>query len=394
MVLFSMFLAALNIFNRFFIMAFIALFIFLFTPNRKLRINNAVVILGVFALAILICNPQANDRILDMIKPFTYVVCYIMGFGLIQYRNYAPTDLRQDEKKVSSVIYVMAGGTLLHFLLNWITNMNATNRNTVDIWTKDVLSATGQAPLACLGIAVAIAFLFTKVGKRKKIIAIAAMILIVLYNLILAGRTLFMLILIVTLAAFLYVCIAEQKKTLKVAIITISLTVVLFVLYQTNIFGIKTTVESSNFYTRFYDDTATIGTSEDYRLEYKLGYLKYVFKYPLGGGHIREIYGHYAHDLYLDTYDDSGVFAFGAIVIYIISSIVRMVKCIRSKTISMETRVLVLCTYLVCNIEFWLEPIMQGMPWLLMSYCFIDGAVSYLLMREKELQVNMLPYRK
>ena len=394
MVLFSMFLAALNIFNRFYIMAFIALLIFLFTSNRKLRVNSAVVILGVFALAIIIFNPQANDRILDMIKPFTYVVCYIMGLGLIQHRNYMPADLRQDEKKVSSVIYVMAGGTLLHFLLNWITNMNATNRNTVDIWTEDVLAATGQAVLACLGMAVAIAFLFTRVGKGKKFIAITTLVLVVAYNLILAGRTLFILILVVSMVAFLYICVAEQRKIPRVVIITISLVIVCFILYQVNVFGIKTTIETSNFYMRFYGDTSTQGWDEDIRLDHKLNYLKYVLKYLWGGSNIKNIYGHYAHDLYLDTYDESGVFAFGAIAIYIISSIGRMVKCIRRKAISIETRVLILCTYLVCNIEFWLEPVMQGIPWFLMAYCFIDGAVTYLLVREREIQISTSLYHQ
>jgi hypothetical protein len=32
-----------------------------------------------------------------------------------------------------------------------------------------------------------------------------------------------------------------------------------------------------------------------------------------------------------------------------------------------------------------MEPILAGMPWLLASYCFIDGAVTYLLSEEKRL---------
>ncbi len=389
MILFSMFLAALNMVNRFYIFVFAGLMMFIITPKRKLRVNNSVFILGILGIAVSLFNPQTSDRILDMIKPFTYFLSYIMGFGLIQYKNYDPADLRRDEKRVSSVIYVMAGGALLHFLLNMITNLNVLKREMViDFWTKSEMAATGQAALACLAIAVSIAFLFTKVGKWKKIIAITAITLIMVYNLILAGRTLFVLIIIIVVAALLYLRIVEKKKISKAILICVAIILVLLVLYQANIFGIRTTVESSNFYLRFYGGTSTQELNDDARWAHKRAYLEHFLEYPLGGGNIRRLYGHSAHDLYLDTYDESGAFAFLAIVIYIISSLIRLVKCVRNKNISLETRLLVFCVYLVCNMEFWLEPIMRGMPWLLTAYCFIDGAVTYLLMREKDLRFN------
>lgn len=395
MILFSMFLAALNMINRFYIFVLVALLIFLVAPKRKLRVNRSVFVLGILGIAVLIFNPQSNDRMLDMLKPFTYFLCYMMGFGLIQYKAYEPTDLRQDEQKVSSVIYVMAGGAFLHFLLNMITNLKVIKREMViDFWTKSEMAATGQAALACLAVAISIAFLFTKVGKWKKFVAILTLALIVSYNLILAGRTIFVLIIVVLIAALVYLRTVEKKKISNVILICMAIILVLLILYQVNIFGIRTTVESSNFYLRFYGDASTQELNDDARWTHKLAYLEHFLKYPFGGGNIRNLYGHSAHDLYLDTYDESGVIAFLAIVIYIISSLIRMVKCVRNKNIALETRLLIFCVYLVCNIEFWLEPIMRGMPWLLTSYCFIDGAVTYLLMREKDLRmINQMPYR-
>ena len=56
-----------------------------------------------------------------------------------------------------------------------------------------------------------------------------------------------------------------------------------------------------------------------------------------------------------------------------------MKKCLVDKNIDFGVRQLVLCVYFVINIQFWLEPIIRGMPWLLASYCFMDGTVNTLL---------------
>ena len=93
-------------------------------------------------------------------------------------------------------------------------------------------------------------------------------------------------------------------------------------LYNLDLFGVKTAYESSNFYYRFTNEQAI---EEDARMTHKLAYLNYLLDYPWGGGNIRELYGHSAHDLYLDTYDESSIIAFITIIIYIILSLGRMI---------------------------------------------------------------------
>lgn len=385
MILLLMFLAALNIVDRYYFCIYIAGALFLLTPNRKLRFNSSVAMLLLFGMAIILFNPTSQTTVLNMLKPFAFVLCYIMGFGLFQKRQNRELTLLEEEKRVSVVAYVLAAGTLLHFLLNMMINLGTTVRDEVlDFWTKSEMSATGQAALACLTVGVTIALLFSKVGLRKKLIAIAAIGLIVAYNLILAGRTLFLFIIITAAVAFLYLCIAQRRKSTKRVVVLVLAFLILVLVYNTNIFGVKTTVESSNFYLRFFGGQYTQGLGDDKRLEYKLAYIERFFDHMWGGGNIRKSFGHHAHDLYLDTYDDAGIFALLAIAVYIVSSLRRLWKCIRSKRISLQMRMLVLCTYVVSNMQFWLEPILRGIPWLLACYCFMDGAVSYLLLRAKE----------
>lgn len=382
MILFLMFLTALNVFDRFYFCIFGAAIVFLLNPGRKIRFNSSVVMLLGLGLSVLLFNPTAQDSILDMIRPFSYILCYIIGFGLFQNAENAPVDLRTEEKRMSSVIYVIAGGSFLRFVLNMFVNWGSENRNEViDFWTRSEMAATAQAALACLAIAVAVAFLFSKVGKWKKLIAIGALVVVVLYNLVLAGRTLFVIIILTAAIAIIYAHRAEKRKMSKAFIIILALVLLLTVLYNTDAFGIRTAVESSNFYMRFYGGAVTQDIEEDKRMEHKLAFLERFLDHPWGGSNIRTDYGHHAHDIYLDTYDESSIFALIAILAYMISSIVRMVKCARKKVLSLRLRLLVLCAYLVCNFEFFVEPIMSGMPWMLASYCFMDGAVTYLLQR-------------
>ena len=386
MILFCMFLAALNLVNRYYFCIYIAAILFVLTPRRKVRINKSTFILLIFSAAMLLFNPDSQDTVLDMIKPFTFPVCYVVGFGLFQNREHQKIDIIQEEKRTVSVIFILAGGTMAHFLLNALLNRESENRNVIDFWTNSQLSATAQAALACMGLAVAIAFLFVKTEKREKFLAVVTLLLILLYNLILAGRTLFLLSIILCLASLLYLRIAEKKRVHKNIITVAVLACLIIVAYNQNVFGIKGAFEETNFYRRFFGGVVTEEIESNARMQHKLAYLKHALDYLWGGGNIRSLYGHSAHDLYLDTYDESGIIALCAIVVYIVSSLGRLVRCLRNTRISLKTRLLVLCIYLVCNIYFWMAPIIRGIPWLLASYCFVDGAVAYLLFRLNEQQ--------
>ena len=374
----------LNVINRYFYFVIAAVLVLLLMPNAKVRLNRSAFLLVAVSMCTLLFDPNTQDRVLDMVKPFAYPLCYVLGTSVFTYRKGAPVDLQKEEKNISTAICVIAGGPLLRFILNMITNWGSTNRNVIDFWTKSEMAATGQAALACMAIAVAVAFLFSKAGNQKKIIGAAILLAIITYNLILAGRTIFVLILLIMMVAILYRCITEKIKIGKAVTIILVVLLVLVLLYNNNVFGIKTTVESSNFYLRFYGDKYSQELDEDSRLEYKLAYLSHFLDYPWGGYRIYDALGHSAHDLYLDLYSEAGVFAFIAIIAYIISSLSRMVKCLRSPRFTSPTKLLILCVYIACNIQFWLEPITRGMPWLLAAYCFIDGTITYLLMREQD----------
>jgi hypothetical protein len=333
------------------------------------------------SIAILIFYPSATTSFTNMLKPFTFPICYIMGCSILDDRE----KIDRCDDSVRKIIYVIVAGTVTHFFLNMIINIGAENRETLDFWSRKVLSATGQATLVCVAIGVIAAFFFSNVGVKKKLIATVLLAIIIVYNLVLAGRTIFVLILILLALAFFYNLRSNNNSKKIKTVLFVALGVcLLIIIYNIDAFGIKTAFENSNFYDRFTGEYSQ-ELDDDKRLEYKLYYLKEATNYFWGGNNIHNVVGHYAHDLYFDTYDDAGIFALLGVVLYIIASLGRMISCLRSRYLSFNTKQLVLCVYVVINIQFWLEPILQGSPWLLASYCLIDGAVTQLLKKEKDI---------
>ena len=372
-----LFLCSVDVLNRHQICLYIVAALFIVTPGRKLRFDVSFVLLMLFSLSMLLFNDSFQSSITNMLKVFNYPLCYLLGTSTFVMGT--RSDLQGAERDIRTVIYVIATGTFVHYFLNMLVNLGRTNREVIEFWSGKELSATGQATFACLIIGVIAATLFSRTSKKKKLLAGIALFVVILYNLILAGRTLFGLVIIALLAAFFYKSHVNKTNIVKVLVTLFLISTVLAVLYSANIFNIKAMYEDSNFYDRFFEGEYIQELDDDKRGEHKLYYLTHLGDSMFGGGHLRQAYGHSAHDLYLDTYDESGVFAALFIVFYVLASLGRMIRSLMDKRITLETRQLVLGVYLIANTMFFMEPIIRGSSWLLFSYCLIDGAVSHML---------------
>ena len=383
-----LFLGASDFINRYYVCVFLAFFLFVITPGRRFRLNTSFAVLMLLSTSVVLFNPISTTTVTNMIKPFAYPLCYLMGFSLLSVRKRAEDGV-QNERELHRLFFWLSVGPMIHFALNMFANESggdSRREELIDFWTGREMSATGQAALVCLMIALLSAYLFSPVGKKKKIFAILSLVLILAYNLVLAGRTIFLLAGIMILVAAFYFGI-EKKKFWKIFFIITFIVILLLVLFSLDFLGIETAMENSNFYNRFFGESGTQEIDSDARMAHKLAYITRMDSHFWGGGHIREEYGHSAHDLYLDTYDESGVFAFLAIGCYILITLSRMIMCVRNKRFSFATRQMLLCFYVAVNIQFWLEPIMRGMPWLLATYCFLDGVVTHFLAEDRDATV-------
>lgn len=374
-ILFCIFLATLNTINAYYYFVFIAFGLLVFGTGCRVNANASFWGLVLLGISYAMFSPYYSNSILGMLKPFSYLFCYMIGYGLNRYEKF---DSNSSLKNFYVVCIFVATGSFFHYLLNWFINISYMSRNTMDFWTKTVINATGQAPLACLALAFALACLFSDTSKKVKWISVVVIFLALGYNLILSGRTLFVLSLIILVVAFIHKLreqTGEKGKTILIALLSVT---VILMIYNFNLFSVRTQIESTPFYERFFMEDSNAEFHEDSRIEHKIEYITNASSYLFGGTHMREQFG-YAHDIFLDTYDEAGIFAFFAIAIYILATLRRMVKCVSNKNLPFEFRQIILCIYIILYVQFMLEPIIQGMPWLLASFCVIDGSVSRIL---------------
>ena len=380
-------LATMNVIGRYYYFVYIALIFFCLKPKRKFKVDMVpVLLLSLLGLSWVLFSPTTTISIFGLVKPFTYLLCYIIGSSMID-----DDDGYGSDKTPLKLFYIMVTavsiGSFCHYLINWFTNFGSSDRNTIDICTGEPMGATGQAALDCLPLALAIALLFSETSKKIKITSIITVVLVLGYNLILSGRTLIIMLLVIVAVAFLYNMSMQKKSRMRLILIITVAIILLVYIYQSNLFNVRTYVENSPIYERFFLEDSNQGIDEDSRMRKKLYHLENMDRYIFGGAHIRQEIGH-AHDILLDTYDESGVFALVGMIGYLLVSIVHLVKCLTNKSLPFEFRNIILCVYVTVYIEFMVEPILQGMPWLFATFCLIDGYVSRILRYNKVLRLQ------
>ncbi len=381
--LFLLFLAGVNIDNKYYYFSFIAVAIFIVT-KRKIVLDWNVLFLLIFCISWMLFSPDSNHiGLTTFIKPFLYPAAYIVGRNYFA-RNQKEYIAEKRDSLIIPVLVVLASGPFTHYLLNYFNGMGSSSRNTVDIWSGTVLSATGQAALACIMIGVAVSTMFIKSKMTAKVFAALALTIVFLYNLILAGRTLFLILIIVTLVCSIFYfkesnSISKRFKLFSSILVIILL---LYIAYSYNLFGIKSHIANSNIYFRFFNDNSQDILSGQ-RGNLKLSHLKNFGAGLWGGSHIRRLCGGYAHDLWLDAYDEAGIFALISLVLFSIGCLYTLWKCISLKYMSKSLRLMLLAVYTSIFLQFFVEPIIQGMPWLFVCFCFMHGVVVQRLYEAK-----------
>jgi len=163
----------------------------------------------------------------------------------------------------------------------------------------------------------------------------------------------------------------NNKKGIGVLLFLIMILVILF---MTNAFGIRDSLESSNLFMRFSDSTNE-EMMESGRNTKKIEYIKNLLNYPFGGANMRKQFG-YAHDLLLDSYDGYGFHVFGMLVLILWNGLSEFISFCRNKKNNIAHRLTFFCVYIIILIEFCMEPILFGAQWLFALYCLINGCIA------------------
>ena len=366
-------LTAMNFYAKLFYLAILSTLV-LFVLQPKIQISVFTLIF--FLLSVLMALYNLDEGVLSVVRCFVYSLFYIVGYNIVRVESLFAGNKKADicYKRGFWVLATISIGSFIHFTINFIYNYGKiTDRNTVDIWSKSTMAATGQAAIACLMIGFAVAVIFTAKKSISKIVGILAILLMLAYNLILACRTIIVILMTVSFIGLMYVMRTSKSMTKRLETIMIIMIAIFIItlLISVNAFGIYDLLKESNFFNRFSGSLAF----DSSRTTAKLAYLKNGYKYLLGGLNLRNEYG-YAHDLLLDGFDEYGILCAVVLTIILASGIKEMYRFLEYSSASLMIKTSFLCVYISIHLTFCVEPIMEGMPWLLLCYCLINGCVK------------------
>ena len=245
-----LFLVSMNFYAKFFYLAFVLIFlVLLFQGDFEITAGSIPFLL--FSLLTAVYNA---GRILDLLRCFTYIGFYWVGYNcIINVSNVSTMQqmFEKKEKRSYNYLFVIACGVFAHFLLNCISNVGADlGRNTNDIWTGEMMAATGQSALACIMLGLSVAMFIVPINKHLRIISVLIIFAIFAYNLTLAGRTILFMFVIVYAIGFLYFIKQEKNsfKKLKPLLILLSIILLCLIVFYLNIGGIKDYILNSNLF--------------------------------------------------------------------------------------------------------------------------------------------------
>jgi len=369
-----LFFASMNLFAKYFYFIFLAFVVLFILRGARLRVNGTLAILLVFSLIYIIFYSIRDFNLIVALKYFAYPMCYAIGLNLLEKADITNGGILVTERKIATFITLVALGAFFHYLINLIINSGSLHRNNIDIWSGEILNATGQAALGVLAIAVFVTTLLTSRVNWHKIIALLGIILVLWYNLILAGRTLIIITAITLLVGMLYITIdTRTEHKLRKSIVLIILFGVIVMIYMQNEFGLRDIILGSNLSTRM----EYIEALDDLRWTRKYQYLVHMLDYPFGGGELHTFVGGYAHGLLLDVYSDAGVFAYIILITVLIISFRNVILILKNKQVEQYFKLLALSIHVVLLLEFMIEPILAGMPWMFCDFCFFSGLLQY-----------------
>lgn len=278
-----------------------------------------------------------------------------------------------DPETVITVTKFMALGYGIHALLNYVTNFGRPRWLLTDFFSGEFRAATGSGAINTLIFSLLICIICLEKRIAIKSFGLFFFVISFLYAFQLGSRTQFVIMITVNFIT-LFLLLHERSgkgAVLKFAAVLVVIGALLYFMYSLNIFGIQDAYEASNLAARFNDD---LSASDDYRFSSVGRGLVTMLDYPLGG--LKEE-GYY-HNLWLDIGRISGIVPFLIMMAYSFLTFFHVVKLFRDKSLDKKVRYVLLSIYLGTLMNFFVEPILEGLINSFYSFTFLNGLTESL----------------
>lgn len=342
----------------------------------KIKISLEYIVLIIFSTSYFIfayLDGEYSFNILLLTWWFP-IISYILGYMVLN-------STKNVEKGLKSLILIISVGNAFYGILNYITSPSfdfSTGRLIYDFWGNYPLKVTLQNTLFTLITSLLFYILFIEKKLLNKILFLIIIISSIACSIDSASRTLLIITFLVFIAnLFLYLYCYRKKisKYLKIIVLISIIVVLAFIFYQNDFLGIQTMYKSSMLYQRSLRQSLSI--EGDPRFMYYFLSLEHIFRYPLGGVDFPDF--SYAHNMWLDVGGVGGIIPLIFLIIYSIQTIITLIRLIHNSKISIDVKFIIFSVFMALNINFMVEPIIQGTPYLFIFMCLINGTTYKVL---------------
>ena len=278
-----------------------------------------------------------------------------------------------DPETVITVSKFMALGYGIHALLNYVTNFGRPRWLLTDFFSGEFRAATGSGAINTLIFSLLICVICLERRIVIKLLGLSFFTISFLYAFQLGSRTQFIIMIAVNLIT-LFLLLHERSgkwAVLKFVAILVVMGVLLYFMYSSNLFGIQEAYEATNLAVRFTDD---LSDSDGYRFSSVWRGIVTMLDYPLGGLKEEEYY----HNLWLDIGRISGIVPFLIMMAYSFLTFFHVIKLFRDKSLDKKVRYVLLSIYLGTLMNFFVEPILEGLINSFYSFTFLNGLTESL----------------
>lgn len=387
-----LFLFSLNIFNQSSLILAAAFMLVVVVDRGCLYIppkDNAFFALVLFSVAFFVFSAQ--NGLGSGISAIGCPMAYYLGLRL---ESEIRDDVRQSEIRLNTVTLILVAGMTCHAVVNFVYELvrfGGINSGGIhyDFFSLGAqTSATGAATYLTLFAGVIFYIVMESKKTWSRIAGLGLIIIAVVYDMILGGRTFFALAGLATIASMLVFLFGQKnalekirawRKIIFVSVILIVGVIFIYIRYQQEITKI---FESTYLFHRI--SYAKVSESQDLFSFFKSSdrgnvrnqYIDLMFDYPFGGRKILGEVGFYAHELWLDIFDSAGIVPF--ILIWIITLQITLcnIRYIFDREVPIQNRILIVGITTSVTVQFFFEPVLTGCRALLFSYFMICGLVK------------------
>lgn len=272
---------------------------------------------------------------------------------------------------IQKIVLSIMIGYSIHALLNYSVNIGRERWLLIDYFSGSLRAATGLGMINTVAFSTFL-YCFMEKNIKKKTVAGGCVIIAIVYGLQVGSRTQLLILVAVTMACLLfYFHEVDNAKGIRITLLTIlALCVAAVVVINTDFMGLRTKIEMSNLFYRVNADTSY---GDGVRAERLIQGLQSLLDYPLGNQ--AQLY---FHNMWLDAGRVAGTVAFLLIVVYSLITYrhVWLIAC--NKNIALSFRLMLFGIYLGLLMNYFVEPVLEGMTEHFYVFCLINGATECL----------------